>query len=565
MPGEKVLARIISDELTVMSRVSQDRKNWKAICNVSFFEELVNDRIRAYAGKTEVVGQLRVGGDDDTPFETSDVDFNDINAKATEGLTEQLDHARQLEELTANIQKLNAIKKELHLKRKTVVVEKDSDEDQANTEDQNVFIAKPPKKFSLTEIFKGNVRHRRLAIASLVLLVGGLVGSIGYSLYSDHQEQVANELKAKAELEARTKSDYTKATASGQGDSKGKKPTVEELLATAEARLRDKNPTEGQAAVKMALAMNLNSADRAKALALAATISMAMGNFDQASTEYTQSLEQLELSTTLHDAAVLSVKRGDLLSAEKLFLKALQLPSPTPHDRTLTLVSLFEVAASLDQSALSAHKARADKDSVPAPPMTRIAATLTLINEAMATTKSGRDLLLLAKAMSEYYLGHMAEFQTAAIELIDEPLDGQVEGKSASASTELADWPRLVRHCAVVYKNPPVTGFSAAFYASCLSRSHGTGQGLPFAKYAFSVNGKDPLFGSLYATLLFKSGDRQAAEKILTENPSFNHSSKLARALEVTIKGDRTPAQNDAPVDPATPLENSPAQSDQTL
>lgn len=540
MPGDKVLARIISDELTVMSRISQDRKNWKAICNVSFFEELVNSRIRAYTGKTEVVGQMGPGNDDDTPFETSEVNFNALNTKAVEGISEQLDHARQLEELTANIQKLNAIKKEILLKRKTVVIENDRQEEEDHPDDQNVFISKPAKKFSFKELLSGNVRHRKTAVASAVILIGGFLGTFGYSMYQDHQEQVALEMKQKADADLQAKAEYDKAAATKGGEAVNRNATAEDLLAQAETHLKEKNHSAGQQAIKQALTMTLDSSNRARAHAISAAISVAIGDLDQAADQYSESLQHVELYGTLHGAGILNIRRGNYEEAERYFLKALQLPTSNSSDRTVTLVHLFEAAVALDKKSIAAHVSTGSSDS--APTMAKTTAALPLIVEALSTAKSGRDRLLLAKAMGHFYIGNKEQFQASAIELIDEPVDSRAKDIDSDLDDDLAQWQHLVRHCAIVYNQPPISGFGAAFYAACLSRSHGAAQALPFAKYAFTVNGKDSLFGSLYASILLATGELEAAEKILVENSSFTHSSKLARHVMAEIASKRQPA-----------------------
>jgi tetratricopeptide (TPR) repeat protein len=565
MPGQKVLARVISDELTVMSRVSSDRKNWKAICNVSFFEDLVNSRIRAYAGKTEVVGQMGQGIEDETPFETNELNFNEVHTGAIQGISEQLVHARQLEELTANIQKLNAIKKEILLKRKTVAVERDRDDSEEHPDDQNVFISKPVKRFSVKEMFSGNVRHRKMAIASAVLLVGGLIGTISYSAYRDRQEQIALETKAKAEAEARSRGEYQKAAASG--DNQIKNATAEELLALAETQLKGKNHAASKLAVKQALAMTLDSSNRARAhaisAAISAAISVAAGDLDLAAEQYTESLQHVELYGTLHGVGILNIRRGNYEEAERFFLKALQLPNPSPADRVITLVQLFETALALDKKVAAENAATtapgaAPKAAVPnmattmATTMARTTASLNLVAEAIATTTVGRDRLLLTKAMGDFYLGNKEGFQTSAIELIDEPLDPNAENLKSELDDDLAQWQNLVRHCAIAYNQPPINGLTAAFYAACLSRSHGPAQALPFAKYAFTVNNKDPLFGALYSSVLLSTGDAESAEKILIDNPSFANSSKVARFVLSEIANKRVPATTTGKTEPTS-------------
>ncbi len=559
MPAEKILVRLLNGEITVMSRVSQDRTNWRAICNTPVFEELINERIRAYSGKTEIVGQFGPNHHDDTPFETSEVNFSILKTDPVEGISEQLDHARQLEELTANIQKLNHLRKEIIQNKRTVTVEKDGDDEDDHPEDQNVFIPKAKKSTGLTQFFarlkSGDVQSRRLAIGSLVLIVGGLASSLvyyGIESYTSQQEVT----------QAATNPDPGYADAAAQLDKeKGlTPPNPEELLQLADEHLKGKRPRESQALSRQVLNMNVNKEVQAKAHALVAAAALQMGETEVAISEYARAIEVHEMHSSLHNLGVLQLKAGKAAEAERYLIKAVQVAAPHSAPRSISLLALFEAARTIDESATNASEAN------------HLSAVSPFIEDELKAAPALRPRLLLARLYIEHVKATRMNllpsaqpgFQLAAVDFVDHPLDLTAQDDTlldGQLDEQFSSWQGLVHRCAGIYKQPPVNSFTAAIYAACLSRSHGAVSALPFAKYASELNANDPIFGGLYAALLVQTKNQEAAKALLAAHPEFADLSKQAKLIASELRNSEPANPEPANPEPASD-ERQPATAD---
>lgn len=541
MPAEKVLVRLLEGEITVLSRVSQDRTNWRAICNTPQLEELVNERIRVYAGKTEAVGQIGHSQQDDDILETNELNLEGVQSSAIQGISEQLDHARQLEELTANIQKLNQLRKEFIQNKRTVTVEKDSHEETLHPEDQNVFIPKAQNSSGLSQLLKrlksGDVASRRLAIGSGILLLGGLLLPVAYYGYEYFTAPPTSEQIVSAG------ESYTEAAQQLEAEA-GKLPNSnpEELLKLAEEHLNGKRPKQSQDLSRQVLAMNVSGEIKAQAHTLIAAAAEQMGQTEVAITEYSQAIKSHEIHSALHNLGVLQLKSNKSEEAERLLIKAIQVAAPQSISRTLSLLTLFEAARLLDETN---------------PQSDRLNAVAPFLDEELKANTPLRAQVLLAKL----YIAHakavrakvlpsaQSEFQLAAVEFIDQPLDlifnpsidsAQNEFRdlavTATLEVQYASWRTLVRRCASIYNQPPVSAFTAAVYSACLSRSHGATNALPFAKYANDLVPNDPVFGGLYAAILVQGNQKEAARLYLEGHAGIADLSKQAAAVQAHLQ-----------------------------
>lgn len=551
MPAERVLARLLDGELTVMSRVSQDRTNWRAICNTAVFEELVNERIRAYSGKSEIVGQFGPNTQDDTPFETSEVNFNIVQTNAVKGISEQLDHARQLEELTANIQKLNHLRKEIIQNKRTITVEKESESDEAHPEDQNIFIPKTQRSSGLKQFFakiqSGDLQSRRLAIGSLVLIAGGILSIAayhGYELYSAD----ANAQQATSAQD----SGYAEATAQLEKEKGAVSANPEDLLKLAEEHLKAKRAKESQDLSRQVLTMNAGTEIQAQAHALIAAAAAQLGETDVAISEYARAIKIHEMHTSLHNLGVLQLKAGNPKEAERYLLKAMQVATPQSVQRSLSLLALFESARTLAESQLqptgSTETDGANQQQNP------LDSVLPFIEDELKTAEAIRPSLLLARLYIEHVRAIRSNvlpsaqpgFQLAAVDFVNHPIsltlagpennDNLTPSQGEPLDNQFASWQSLVHRCAAIYKHPPVNAFTAAIYATCLSRSHGAASALPFAKYASDLNANDPVFGGLYLALLIKAGQAAAAKAFLAAHPDIADLSRQAKQAVIALQ-----------------------------
>lgn len=530
-PGMKILERMVKDEVAVTHRVSRDRQNWKAICNEPFFEELVNARIRVYSGESGNVGQMKAGGDEEE-FEISEV-FGLHGA--TDGITEQLEHARQLEELTANIQKLNSLRKEIIHNRKTVFVEKEDYKDEVHADDQNVFVPIAPKKTKWQDLFKTtNPVHRKRMYVLLGVVVFGLVTTQGYYFFTSLGDSSEDKAMLKAAIDAQASGDYAKAMAAfkgikGSSLSSADFASAKQLLDLADAHIAGKDPKTGQMLLMQAMGMKLGPVDAARAHALQSMIASQSGNLEQATVEMEASLKKSEIYSTLHNLAILKIKGKKQAEAEPLLLKAIEVAGRTPGlDTGATVMALFETAYDLDTRALAESLKQPAVEGAPPFKMQRLETVAELL-ELSQKTSALKQQLFLAAAVTRATLNQREAFQLVAYEFIDSTPSGEPKTLH-DLNYELLQWPRLVRFCTDVYKLPKSGQFGAGFYGACLWRSHNATQALPFAQYALSLRRDDALFAGLTATLLIDLKKNDEAGKILFADGKAVTGSKLATA-----------------------------------
>jgi tetratricopeptide (TPR) repeat protein len=562
IPGQKVLERLVSDEITVIHRVSRDRRTWAAICNTPYFEDLIQYRIRAYTGESQSVGQMRAGGDDEPEFEISQV-FGLHGA--TDNISEQLDHARQLEELTANIQKLNFLRKEIALKKQTITKEKESDEDaQMHPDDENVFIAAASKKSKFADLFQGSEVSKKRMYVLLAVVVVGAIGTQSAIMYNDNKKNDEDRAKLQEALSAQASGDYAKAISSVKGIKSSSLANREfasakELISLADAHIKGRDPKTGQALLSRALAMNPSPSDKARAHILQAVMASDSGNLVQASIELEESLKSEELYSTLHNLGVLKLKLKKPLEAEPLLLKALAVAGEGENiDTTPTVLAAFEAALALDRADAAAAAAKPKADPIPIV-MRRLESVSQLLDAAAKKTTPWHDELALATSVTHFFLGQTQAFQLAAIELMDSSSEVSNNKGRKGLDYDLAKWNQLYKYCTEVYNQPKSTDFVAAFYAACLKRSHGAAQALPFAKYALALRPTDAVYIGLTADLLLDLKKDEEAEALLFNNGLPITGSKLAAASveRLKVKGIeiREPASNLIP--PAVPTESA--------
>ncbi|CAN5635876.1 hypothetical protein BH10BDE1_BH10BDE1_10820 [soil metagenome] len=552
IPGAKVLERLVTDEITVIHRVSRDRRTWAAICNTPFFEDLIQYRIRAYTGETANVGQMRAGGDDEPEFEVSQV-FGLHGA--TDNISEQLDHARQLEELTANIQKLNFLRKEIALKKQTITHEKEADESaQMHPDDENVFIAAAQKKARFTDLFKGSENSKkRLYILLAFVVIGGL-GTQGAVMYNDHKKIDEDRAKLQQALAAEASGDYAKAIASVKGIKSSSLSnrdfaSAKELINLADAHIRGKDPKTGRALLSQAMAMNPTPAEKARAHILQAVLATDSGNLVQASAELEESLKSEELYSTLHNLGVLKLKLKKPLEAEPLLLKAIAVTEQSVGlDTSPTVIAAFEAALALDRADADAAKTRSATDEAPMK-MRRLESVTQMLEAALKKTTIWREELLLAISVTHFELGEIEAFQLSAVELMDSTPNSTDEKLKSGFDYDLSKWNQLYKYCTEIYNKPKATDFVAAFYSACLKRSHGASQALPFAKYALALRPTDPVYIGLTAELLLELKQDNDAQTILFVDGLPVTGSKLAAAAIEQLK-----AKGLGPRDPASIL-----------
>lgn len=533
MSTQALIRELMEGRYSVSHRVSNDGRDWAALCNVEYFEQTISDILKALSNQSENVGSSQ---SENSVFQVGEIsDIKSID-NVTDGINEQLQHAKQLEEISATIQKLNSILKEVRLKRKTVTHEKEATgADEVHPDDQDVFIAAPKKQPGWKDIFKWDVKQRRIAMGFGIFVAVTLTSYKVYEYFTD----VKKEDVAKKQLEAarisKQSSDYTKAIASLQAAGRIDLLTPKDLLEIAEAHLRNKDTVNGELYLRKILDGNSDPTIKAKAHALNAIIAMRTNRMELAMSEFQLSvngggvLDPLMLYKSLHNLGALKLKANAFAEAEPLFLKALEIKDlPDNVDRVSTAIGLFETALALD---------RADRAQKPAASATESPAASTLnpdliqnkrlqgvraLFETLAATHPKRlDALHLVQGALEIEDRQFVSFQRFALELIDSDPKPTKETNLLEVDDFQSDfvaWSSLYKHCVDVYNSDRSNSLISAFYASCISRSHGAKQALPFAQFAAQQNPQDPVFAGLYGALLFELKMTEDAKRVLSSN-----------------------------------------------
>lgn len=561
MTTADVIRDLMDGKISVTQRISFDGKEWAAICNTPHFETALKDLFQALSSQTIQDGN-------ESPLlqnsQVSEVSTIRSLENITEGISEQLSHARHLEEMVATTQKLNNVLKEITLKKKTIREEKDDNEDQVHPDDEDVFLSLPRKLPSLASIFKGtSTRRQRLVYGFLLVLA--LSGG-GLEIWRASEERAAQELAAKKLAEAklaRISGDYSKAISSFQSIKDGKtlrNLSTTELLDMADAHAQGNDFQHSDELINQVLSRSTNPTEIARAHALAGMIAMQSKNVDGAAVAYEKSIQVTPLFPTLHNLGVIRLKQKKYAEAESLFLKALAQPETEgSENREATLFGLLEVAAELD---------RAEREKVPGTGENR---RLTVVrglfaHAASAPTKRSVEIKL-AQSFIELEDGKSDAFQVHALEFIDAsrnsaesrtPSSNRKPSLESSIDESTATWTNLYKLCTSVYNKDRSNDLNAAFYGSCLARTHTANAALPYVQYAHSKRPDDPIYAGLLGTLLFESKRVDEAQRILVTNiDRLESSSKLGwktltRICEDQAKTDNLTAECQAVRTPAS-------------
>ncbi|MBK7889405.1 MAG: hypothetical protein IPJ84_00695 [Bdellovibrionales bacterium] len=349
MTTADVIRDLMDGKISVTQRISFDGKEWAAICNTPHFETALKDLFQALSSQTIQDGNESPLLQNSQVSEVSTIRSLD---NITEGISEQLSHARHLEEMVATTQKLNILIKEVTLKKKSIRQEKEDTEDEVHPDDEDVFLSLPKKLPSIGSIFKGTSSRRQRFVYGFLLVLALCGGSL--EIWRASEERAAQELAAKKLAEAklaRISGDYGKAISSFQSIKDGK--TLEglstaELLDMADAHAQGKDFQHSDDLINQVLTRSTNPAEVARAHALSGVIAMQSKNFDGAAVAYEKSIQTKPLFPTLHNLAVIRLKQKKYSEAESLFLKALAQPDTEgSENREATLFGLLDAAAEL--------------------------------------------------------------------------------------------------------------------------------------------------------------------------------------------------------------------------
>lgn len=274
--------------------------------------------------------------------------------------------------------------------------------------------------------------------------------------------------------------------------------------------------------------------DKARLHVLRAKIARDVGDLKTAEHELEEAVKNDEIFSTLYNLAVLKIKLGKPGEAEPLIEKILKLAeSKTDLDQSIAALMKFEISLAMSREG---SKNKSD-------------ARIKILKAAIATLENANHKeneltarLRVALAVSHFDLGNQDEFQKFATELIDSSDGDSSERLPPRLDKDLIDWRHVYTFCTEIYNRPNSTALIAAFYASCLRRSHGAQSALPYAKYALSLRPDEPTFIGQTADLLLDLKQIDAAKKILVpEGKTPVVGSRLATRA-INLLGLREPA-----------------------
>lgn len=561
MTTANVMRDLMDGKISVSQRISFDGKEWAAICNTAHFENALKELFKALSSQTIQDGN-------EAPLlqnsQISEVSTIRSLENITEGISEQLSHARHLEEMVATTQKLNIILKEISLKKKVIRQATEAEREETHPDDEDVFLSLPNKFPSLASLFKGKSTRRQRIVYSLLLIL--MLSGAGLEAWRANEERAAQELAAKRLAEAklaRIKGDYGKAISSFQSIKDGQ--TIDglsttELLDMADAHAQGNDFAHSDSLVHQALARSKEPGDIARAHAIVGAVAMRNKNFDMATDAYEKSIQSKPLYPTLHNLAVIRLNQKKYDEAESLFLKALALPQNNePYSRESALFGLLYAAAELDRTEREKNPETIENK--------RLTVVRNLFaNAATSATKRSIEIKL-AQCYLELEDGKIDAFNLHALEFIDAP-QGSVESRTASSEPRLslensidespATWNRLYNLCISIYNRDRSSDLYAALYGACLARTHGPEAALPYVRYAHSKQPDDPIYLGLLGSLLFKTNKVEDAQRILVTNIDRLETSSrlgwkvLTRICEDQAKTDSLTAECQAVRTPAS-------------
>lgn len=337
-----------------------------------------------------------------------------------------------------------------------------------------------------------------------------------------------------AALAAQASGDYAKAIGAFRGVDKNRLSeasfaNTQQLLELADAHIKGRDIKTGREILARAKSQkNIAPADLAKVHALQAMIARIEGDSGLATIEFESSLKLAEVYSTLHNLAVLKLRAGKLEEAEALFLKAIESSaSANGFPASPSVLGLFETAMAYEAREPQPTGPSADGFTQESPNQARLLRVAELVDAASRTTKWHQSELTLARTAIRFHLKQMDAYQLAAIDLIDSPVK-PLPNTMSEIDDSLSNWSNLYRHCNTIYTRPGANDFTAAFYASCLRRSHGAAAAVPFAKYAFATRPNDAVYAGLMADIYLELGQKDEAAKIVVQNGPRISASKLA-------------------------------------
>lgn len=474
MTTHQIVERLMRKEFRVAHRVSETGAGWAAICNEPVFERHVENLIE------QVAETISEGSRKRSVHESpSDQDFGElsgihqIDVKSL-GISDQLTHAKELQQASTNLSLLRSLLSEIRMKRKVIVTAPSGahkSDVEMHPDDRDEYIEAPRK----IEDFFGSGVAKILYIASALVIF--LVAGFKFKV---HQEEQAERERVISQQENLIRSKYGVEAKVSKFD----EMNLNQLMGEIQEVLR----VGGDGRVeKQKIALNRGDV---------------MTWFNVETKVPSNVAEQKELYPVVCKRAYELFLEGELAKAEEFLLKALLLHSESKVD---ALVLLLEVAILMKK---------------PNSRNVRFSELVKLYDRFMILEKQNQSRILIAKlrALVELKLNEDVLRVTKQF-LLDHPR-GEVNG-TILGFRERSSWDNLVNHCISIYKSNSSHLEMSALLSACLIRSSQKEKAEPYAYYAWRQEPKNTLIKDQLSYVYLKTGKVLEAKKLLWDRKEY--------------------------------------------
>jgi tetratricopeptide (TPR) repeat protein len=512
-----VITRLIGGELKVIHRASKDRANWKAICNEVFFEQALTQEIEVMSKEA-----LKFGPEASSDTADAKSGFHNLQ-NISKGISDQLQHAQILQELSVGINSRRQLLAEIASKRKLVIeVSSRQVEDEIHPDDRNEYIE--PSFWA-----RFLQRDKRFLKKLAAVLVGGLIAAGGVYRYFAQIEAEATRLtdQTREAIEAKRLGNYEKALVLFD-EIKGKaKFDAKTLIEFAEAHVAQKRYMQAKDVLNSALKLATTNEERAQIYFQLAVVARLESDSAGAVAHYEKSIQEGATFEALHNLAILMIAQGDFTRAEELLLQALSMPE---ENKGATLLALFETALFLDQAEVMT--APVGKAPPASEQFQRLAKVKEMLIKFQTRPQSLGKQILAAQVITSAKMNEEEATKEYIRSLIDFYSSSIPKHQPSALDEQRTSWTTMFALCRELYKANNTNSLISAFFAVCAWEVSGPAGALPYAQYAHKMKSDDPWLTGLLAQLLVASQKPEDATALFRASVSnlYLWDSRLALA-----------------------------------
>ena len=506
MTTQQVVHRLMRKELKVINRVSETDEGWVAICNEPIFEEYIHRLIEQVARQVAEGSMAKAAAEEEGVNDDSTVVSQDLgelsgvfNMNAIkQGISDQLSHAKELQQASQNLTLLRNLLSEIRIKRKVVIVADDkppAEEDEIHPDDKDVYVL-TKRNFS-DYVSSGS---SKLLFSVLLIAVFSWLG-IQWKEKREKDEELA---MIEAQQEKRMKNMYS-GTLGNENEVMTLNP--EDLIQKANQMLGEqRNKTEwslvetSKSGVYMPV--GVSRPDNYK--------------------------EQRDVFRALNKQAYEFLLGGELKRAEEFLLKSLALYSEEKH---IAILLLAETAILLNQ----AEKSKLSQ--------IRLRQIISIINKYRSANEGASTKLYVAEMAMYYTLDDRRGLKRTVNKFLEQHPRGEKEPGTVGYLQKVS-WSGLIPHCINIYGSDNADARMSAMLAGCLVRTPSANKAEPYIYYAYKKKPGDELIKNLLGWVYFDIGQYNKAKKLLWDPsiPSFQVSKYLTFSrIEFCRSQDRDP------------------------